>query len=99
MKIELLYACLSLQILWPKCFGESVTFSHQFQKLQVMNLADEVEDLFIKHFSGEDRRKARKYLKPHQHKESHSVTFFIGEFLNSKFDCVSLKIKLQDNIF
>jgi len=51
-----------------------------------MNLADEVEDLFIKHIAEEDRRKARKYLKPHQRKESHCVTFFIGEFLNSKFD-------------
>ncbi|KAF9677260.1 hypothetical protein SADUNF_Sadunf08G0089400 [Salix dunnii] len=50
---------------------------------KVMNLADEVEDLFIKHFAGEDRRKARKYLKPHQHKESHSVTFFIGLFTGS----------------
>ncbi|KAJ6322161.1 hypothetical protein OIU77_012104 [Salix suchowensis] len=50
---------------------------------KVMKLADEVEDLFIKHFSGEDRRKARKYLKPHQHKESHSVTFFIGLFTGS----------------
>uniref|UniRef100_A0A6N2LSH4 SPX domain-containing protein n=1 Tax=Salix viminalis TaxID=40686 RepID=A0A6N2LSH4_SALVM len=50
---------------------------------KVMNLADEVEDLFIKHFVGEDRRKARKYLKPHQHKESHSVTFFIGLFTGS----------------
>lgn len=47
---------------------------------KVMNLADEVEDLFIKHFAEEDRRKARKYLKPHQHTESHSVTFFIGLF-------------------
>ncbi|KAG6757825.1 hypothetical protein POTOM_038151 [Populus tomentosa] len=47
---------------------------------KVMNLADEVEDLFIKHFAEEDRRKARKCLKPHQHTESHSVTFFIGLF-------------------
>ncbi|CAK7326484.1 unnamed protein product [Dovyalis caffra] len=47
---------------------------------KVINLADEVEDLFIKHFAKEDRRKARKYLKPLQHTESHSVTFFIGLF-------------------
>jgi len=60
-----------------------------------MNLADEVEDLFIKHFAEEDRRKARKYLKPHQHTESHSVTFFIGEFL----DWNGLVLKLQDSIF
>lgn len=44
-----------------------------------MNLADEVEELFIKHFAEEDRRKAMKYLKPHHRKESHSVTFFIGK--------------------
>ncbi|KAL9401942.1 hypothetical protein Peur_005791 [Populus x canadensis] len=50
---------------------------------KVMNLSDEVENLFIKHFAEEDRRKARKYLKPHQRKESHSVTFFIGLFTGS----------------
>ncbi|CAL2232119.1 unnamed protein product [Prunus armeniaca] len=47
---------------------------------KVMNLADEVEELFTKHFAEEDRRKAMKYLKPTQRKESHSVTFFIGLF-------------------
>lgn len=46
---------------------------------QVMNLADEVEDTFIKHFADDDKRKAMKYLKPTQHEESHTVTFFIGE--------------------
>lgn len=45
-----------------------------------MNLGDEVEDLFIKHFAEEDRRKAMKYLKPTQRKESHSITFFIGKY-------------------
>ncbi|KAM0961441.1 phosphate transporter PHO1 homolog 1-like [Malus sylvestris] len=47
---------------------------------KVMNLGDEVEELFIKHFAEEDRRKAMKYLKPTQRKESHSITFFIGLF-------------------
>ncbi|CAI0552675.1 unnamed protein product [Linum tenue] len=47
---------------------------------KVMNLADEVEELFVKHFAEEDKRKAMKYLKPQQRKESHSVTFFIGLF-------------------
>ncbi|XVE91349.1 hypothetical protein REPUB_Repub01dG0002100 [Reevesia pubescens] len=47
---------------------------------KVMNLADEVEDLFIKHFAEEDRRKGMKYLRPRQRKESHAVTFFIGLF-------------------
>ncbi|KAF8378490.1 hypothetical protein HHK36_029832 [Tetracentron sinense] len=44
---------------------------------KVVKLADEVEELFIKHFAEDDRRKAMKYLKPHHRKESHAVTFFI----------------------
>jgi len=51
-----------------------------------MNLADEVEELFIKHFADEDRRKAMKFLKPLQRKDSHAVTFFIGEFLPKFLD-------------
>ncbi|KAF2607761.1 hypothetical protein F2Q68_00045803 [Brassica cretica] len=47
---------------------------------KVINLSDKVEEWFIKHFAGENRRKAMKYLKPHHRKESHSVTFFIGLF-------------------
>ncbi|KAH0919755.1 hypothetical protein HID58_027415 [Brassica napus] len=47
---------------------------------EVIKLSDEVEEWFIKHFAGENRRKAMKYLKPHHRKESHSVTFFIGLF-------------------
>ncbi|XP_059655579.1 phosphate transporter PHO1 homolog 1 [Cornus florida] len=45
-----------------------------------MKLADEVEDLFVKHFAEDDRRKAMKYLKPTQPKDSHAATFFIGLF-------------------
>lgn len=41
---------------------------------------DEVEELFVKHFTEDDKRKAMKYLKPRQRKESHAVTFFIGNF-------------------
>ncbi|KAG5068705.1 hypothetical protein JHK85_001082 [Glycine max] len=47
---------------------------------RVMKLADEVEELFIKNFAEENRRKAMKYLRPSQRKESHAVTFFIGLF-------------------
>ncbi|KAL2546540.1 Phosphate transporter PHO1-like protein 1 [Forsythia ovata] len=47
---------------------------------KALKLADEVEELFIKHFAEDDRRKAMKYLKPTQRKESHAVTFFIGLF-------------------
>lgn len=45
-----------------------------------VRLSDEMEDLFVKHLAEDDRRKAMKYLKPNQRKESHSVTFFIGLF-------------------
>ncbi|KAK4764864.1 hypothetical protein SAY86_025954 [Trapa natans] len=47
---------------------------------KVMLLADEVEELFIKHFAEENRRKAMKYLKPDQRKDSHGKTFFVGLF-------------------
>ncbi|KAF8389829.1 hypothetical protein HHK36_024348 [Tetracentron sinense] len=47
---------------------------------KVVKLADEVEELFVKHLAADDRRKAMKYLKPHHRKESHTVTFFIGLF-------------------
>ncbi|XP_028776374.1 phosphate transporter PHO1 homolog 1 [Neltuma alba] len=47
---------------------------------KVMKLADEVEDLFVKNFAQDDRRKAMKCLRPIQRKESHAVTFFIGLF-------------------
>ncbi|XAR65364.1 hypothetical protein NMG60_11009463 [Bertholletia excelsa] len=45
-----------------------------------MKLADEVEEIFVKHFAEDNKRKAMKYLKPTQRKESHGVTFFIGLF-------------------
>lgn len=47
--------------------------------LQALNLSDEVEELFVKHFAEDDKRKAMKYLRPTQKKDSHAVTFFIGE--------------------
>ncbi|KAK3041312.1 hypothetical protein RJ639_001414 [Escallonia herrerae] len=43
----------------------------------VMKLADEVEEIFVKHFAQENRMKAMKYLKPTQRKDSHTVTYFI----------------------
>ncbi|CAL0318130.1 unnamed protein product [Lupinus luteus] len=47
---------------------------------KVMKLADEVEELFIKNFAEDNRRKAMKYLRTSQAKESHAITFFIGLF-------------------
>ncbi|GFQ01371.1 phosphate transporter pho1 homolog 1 [Phtheirospermum japonicum] len=47
---------------------------------KAVKLADEVEELFVKQFAEDDKRKAMKYLKPTHRKESHAVTFFIGLF-------------------
>ncbi|XP_054808894.1 phosphate transporter PHO1 homolog 1-like isoform X2 [Prosopis cineraria] len=47
---------------------------------KVMKLADEIEELFVKNFAQDDPKKAMKYLRPSQRKESHAVTFFIGLF-------------------
>lgn len=41
---------------------------------------DDVEELFVRHFTEGDKRKAKMYLKPNQREESHSTTFFIGLF-------------------
>ena len=39
---------------------------------------DEVEDIFVRHFAGDNRRKAMKYLRPAQRRDSHAATFFTG---------------------
>lgn len=46
---------------------------------------DEVESSFTKHFAKDDRKKAMKFLRPRQQKDSHMVTFFVGIiiFLNN----------------
>ncbi|KAL3824049.1 hypothetical protein ACJIZ3_020078 [Penstemon smallii] len=52
---------------------------------KALKLADEVEELFVKNFAEDDKRKAMKYLKPTHREESHSVTFFIGLFTGCFF--------------
>lgn len=47
---------------------------------QAMKLADDIESTFIKHFMEDDRKKAMKFLRPREKKDSHAVTFFIGLF-------------------
>ncbi|GAB2294392.1 hypothetical protein Dimus_028599 [Dionaea muscipula] len=47
---------------------------------KVMRLMDEVETMFTKHFTGNDRKMAMKFLRPQQQKDSHLVTFFLGLF-------------------
>lgn len=43
---------------------------------------DEVESIFTKHFANNDRKKAMKFLRPQQQKDSHMVTFFVGNKLS-----------------
>ncbi|KAK6929743.1 SPX domain [Dillenia turbinata] len=47
---------------------------------KVIRLMDEVESIFTKHFANNDRKKAMKFLRPQQNKDSHMVTFFVGLF-------------------
>lgn len=54
--------------------------SHFISSDKVVRLMDEVESIFTKHFANNDRKKAMKFLRPQQHKESHMVTFFVGLF-------------------
>ncbi|KAH9681909.1 phosphate transporter PHO1 [Citrus sinensis] len=54
--------------------------SHFISSDKVVRLMDEVESIFTKHFANNDRKKAMKFLRPQQQKESHMVTFFVGLF-------------------
>ncbi|KAL0388395.1 UNVERIFIED_CONTAM: Phosphate transporter [Sesamum radiatum] len=57
--------------------------SHFISSDKVVRLMDEVESLFTQHFANNDRKKAMKFLRPQQHKDSHMVTFFVGLFTGS----------------
>ncbi|KAK4786638.1 hypothetical protein SAY86_010471 [Trapa natans] len=50
---------------------------------KAVRLMDEVESIFTKHFTKDDRKKAMKFLRPQPSKESHMVTFFVGLFTGS----------------
>ena len=49
---------------------------------------DDVEELFVRHFTEGDKRKAKMYLKPNQREESHSTTFFIGNIFLIRFHSI-----------
>ncbi|XP_027166874.1 phosphate transporter PHO1 [Coffea eugenioides] len=57
--------------------------SHFISSDKVVRLMDEVESLFTQHFANNDRKKAMKFLRPQQNKDSHMVTFFVGLFTGS----------------
>ncbi|KAK7356647.1 hypothetical protein VNO80_15922 [Phaseolus coccineus] len=57
---------------------KEVKRSHFVSSDKVVRLMDEVESRFTKHFANNDRKKAMKFLRPQQHKDSHMVTFLVG---------------------
>lgn len=57
---------------------KEVKKSHFVSSDKVIRLMDEVESIFTKHFANDDRKKAMKFLRPHQQRDSHTVTFFVG---------------------
>ncbi|CAN4120562.1 unnamed protein product [Withania somnifera] len=61
---------------------KQVKRSHFISSDKVVRLMDEVESLFTQHFANNDRKKAMKFLRPQQNKESHMVTFFVGKILH-----------------
>ncbi|KAK1435404.1 hypothetical protein QVD17_01167 [Tagetes erecta] len=62
---------------------KTVKRSHFISSDKVVKLMDEVESSFTKHFAKDDRKKAMKFLRPRQQKDSHMVTFFVGLFTGS----------------
>ncbi|KAF5736732.1 putative xenotropic and polytropic murine leukemia virus receptor pho1 [Tripterygium wilfordii] len=54
--------------------------SHFISSDKVVRLMDEVESIFTKNFANNDRKRAMKFLRPQQQKDSHMVTFFVGLF-------------------
>ncbi|KAJ0963701.1 hypothetical protein J5N97_028823 [Dioscorea zingiberensis] len=57
--------------------------SHFISSDKVVRLGDELESIFTKHFTSNDRKKAMKFLKPYQPKDSHMITFLVGLFTGS----------------
>ncbi|PKU87208.1 Phosphate transporter PHO1 [Dendrobium catenatum] len=62
---------------------KKVKRSHFVNSDKVVKLVDEVETIFIKCFASNDKKKAMKFLRPNQPKESHMITFFVGLFTGS----------------
>lgn len=73
---------------------KAVKRSHFISSDKVVRLMDEVESIFTKHFANNDRKKAMKFLRPQQQKNSHMVTFFVGLFTGSFVSLFSVYIIL-----
>ncbi|KAM0873495.1 hypothetical protein ACQ4PT_038033 [Festuca glaucescens] len=79
-KILKKFVKVSEQQLATDLFSEKVKRSSFSTSDKVLQLADEVESLFMKHFAGNDRMVAMKYLKPQQPRSTHMITFLVGLF-------------------
>ncbi|XVF38497.1 hypothetical protein REPUB_Repub20aG0107200 [Reevesia pubescens] len=73
---------------------KAVKRSHFISSDKVVRLMDEVESIFTKHFANNDRKKAMKFLRPQQQKDSHMVTFFVGLFTGCFVSLFSVYIML-----
>ncbi|XP_045086078.1 phosphate transporter PHO1-2-like isoform X2 [Aegilops tauschii subsp. strangulata] len=65
-------------------FSQKVKGSSFSTSDKVLQLSDEVESLFLKHFAGNDKMVAMKYLNPKQPKSTHMITFLVGRRVHSE---------------
>ncbi|KAF8015832.1 hypothetical protein BT93_H1392 [Corymbia citriodora subsp. variegata] len=75
---------------------KEVKKSHFVSSDKVIRLMDEVESIFTKHFASNDRKKAMKFLSPHQQRDSHMVTFFVGLLTGCFVTLFSLYVTLAN---
>ncbi|XVF28566.1 hypothetical protein REPUB_Repub15cG0040900 [Reevesia pubescens] len=75
-------------------YSKAVKRSHFISSDKVVRLNDEVESIFTKHFTNNDRKKAMKFLRPQQQKDTHMVTFFVGLFTGCFVSLFSVYITL-----
>ncbi|KAE8670563.1 Phosphate transporter PHO1 [Hibiscus syriacus] len=73
---------------------KAVKRSHFISSDKVLRLMDEVESIFTKHFANNDRKKAMKFLRPQEQKNSYMVTFFVGLFTGSFVSLFSVYVIL-----
>lgn len=67
----------------PGIFLQKVKRSYFISSDKVVRLIDDVESVFTKQFASNDRKKAMKFLRPQQPKDSHMITFLVGLFTGS----------------
>lgn len=90
-KRKQIYMAFILSTFWFWCAEWVIWYSNKWLLIiiiilglcKVVRLMDEVESIFTKHFANNDRKKAMKFLRPQQHKDSHMVTFLVGNIIDA----------------